>query len=232
MRLSSMETIKRVESIREKLETKGVRALSDEELLVLLISDGKEVQNIDDICTHVLSIIDKGISFPLSALMNIPGVGRIRGARLLAAMEFGRRKTNRKPRQYNHHQDIYQEIRHFASREQEQLIVLSMNAAFEILHIHCASTGFINKAFFHPREIFSEAIKHHAVQIVIAHNHPSGRVVPSKEDILATKRIVKSGEVLGIPVVDHIIFTLDSYSSFVDSGIMSEIMLELESEKG
>ncbi len=225
-----METTK-LESIREKLEKKGARALSDEELVMLLIADDKPLQKEDDVCSAVLSIVDKGTSFPLAKLINTEGVGRIRGLRILASLEFGRRKTNRKPRQYNHHQDIYQEIRHFATREQEQLIVLSMNAAFEILHIHVASVGYINQAFFHPREIFAEAIKHHAVQIVIAHNHPSGRVIPSREDIAATKRIIKSGKVLGIPVVDHIIFTLDSYSSFVESGIMGEIMLEIEEEK-
>lgn len=229
-----METVKykfkRGEEPRLRLEKNGVRALSDEELLMILIGQGNSMRSVEDISADVLSLIDKGIPFPLSALMNIPGVGRAKGATILASLEFGRRKTNRKPKQYNHHLDIYQEIRHYAQRDQEQLIVISMNAAFEILAIHTASIGYVDKAFFHPREIFSEAIKERATQIVIAHNHPSGSLLPSKEDVLGTKRIIRSGQILGIPVLDHLIITRDSYYSFYDSGTLKNILEEIEKE--
>lgn len=215
---------------REKLEKKGARALSDEELLMILLGQGNASRSVEDISGDVLALIDRGIPFPLSALMNIPGVGRAKGATILAAMEFGRRKTNRKPKQYNHHCDIYQEIRHYANREQEQLLVISMNAAFEILNIHTASIGYVDKAFFHPREIFSSAIKECATQIVIAHNHPSGSLLPSKEDISGTTRIIKAGRILGIPVTDHLIFTRDSYYSFYDSGTLKSILEQIEKD--
>ncbi len=204
----------------EKLRKKGARALSDQELLMILLGENDNEKAVEDI----LSLIDKGENFPLSSLINIPGVGKEKGLRILASLEFGRRKTNRKPMQFNHHADIYNEIRHFANRNQEQLLVLSMNGAFEILHTHIASIGYVDRAFFHPREIFSEPIKHGASQIVIAHNHPSGTLMPSTQDIDATLRILKAGQLLGIAVADHIIFTRESYYSLYESGTLNKLL--------
>lgn len=211
----------------KKLETKGARALSDQELLMILLSETEE----NDTIERILALVDKGTSFPLSALINIPGVGREKGLRILASLEFGRRKTNRKPMQYNHHADIYKEIRHFANRNQEQLLVLSMNGAFELLNTHIASIGYVDRAFFHPREIFSEPIKHGASQIVIAHNHPSGTLMPSAADIEATERILRAAQILGIAVADHIIFTKEAYYSLYESGTLNKLLEKINDSK-
>ena len=220
------------EEPREKLERLGVRALSDRELLMILLGQGNATRSVDEISDEVLSLLDRGTSFPLITLMNIPGVGRAKGATILAALELGRRKNTRKPKQILHPTDIYQEVRHYANRNsQEYLIVLSLNGAKEVLDITVATIGFVNRTFFHPREVFSEPLKKRATSIAIAHNHPSGQLVPSSEDRMVTRKIALSGEILGINIIDHVIFTDNGYYSFLEHGEMEGIDRFVEQEK-
>ncbi len=218
---------KKGEEPREKLERLGVRALSDQELLMILLGQGNATRGIEEISKDILTILDKGQSFPLASLMNIPGVGRAKGATILAALELGRRKNSRKPKQFTTHSDIFMEVRHFASRNQESLIVLSFNGAMELLDTTVATVGFVNQTFIHPREIFSEALKKRASFVIVAHNHPSGILVPSKHDMEGTRRIMYAGDIIGVPVVDHIIFTEGAYYSFAEHGILRKIREEL-----
>ncbi len=219
------------EEPRERLERLGVRALSDRELLMILLGQGNAARSVDEISNEVLSLLDRGTSFPLASLMNIPGVGRAKGATILAALELGRRKNTRKPRQILHPTDIFQEVRHYANRNsQEYLIVLSLNGAKEVLDITVATIGFVNRAFFHPREVFSEPLKKRATSIAIAHNHPSGLLVPSNEDRQVTRKIALSGEILGINLVDHVIFSDTAYYSFLEHREMDAIDRFVEGE--
>lgn len=219
------------EEPRERLERLGVRALSDRELLMIIIGQGNGTRSVDEISDEVLSLLDRGTSFPLMTLMNIPGVGKAKGAAILASLELGRRKNTRKPKQILHPLDIFQEVRHYANRNsQEYLIVLSLNGAKEVLDITVATIGFVNRTFFHPREVFSEPLKKRATSIAIAHNHPSGQLKPSTEDIQVTRRIALSGEILGINLVDHIIFTDTSYYSFLEHGEMDSVDRYVEGE--
>lgn len=219
------------EEPRERLERLGVRSLSDRELLMILIGQGNGARGVGEISDDVLSLLDRGTSFPLMTLMNIPGVGRAKGAAILAALELGRRKNTRRPKQILHPLDIFQEVRHYANRNsQEYLIVLSLNGAKEVLDITVATIGFVNRAFFHPREVFSEPLKKRATSIAIAHNHPSGQLQPSAEDRQVTRKIALAGEILGIDLVDHVIFTDNSYYSFLEHGEMDGVDRFVEGE--
>lgn len=201
---------------REKMERLGVKALSDKELLMILIGQSNTSETIEGICKEVLKILDKGQEITLSSLVFIPGVGKAKASAILSALELGRRKNNRRPKKILFPRDIYQEIRHYAEREQEQLIVMSLNGAHEVIDIRVATIGLINKTIVHPREVFAEPLKERATAIVIAHNHPSGTLTPSSEDKAVTKRIISAGQLLGISVIDHIIFSLDGYYSFLE----------------
>ena len=122
-------------------------------------------------------------------------------------------------------------MRHYANRNsQEYLIVLSLNGAKEVLDITVATIGFVNRAFFHPREVFSEPLKKRATSIAIAHNHPSGQLQPSAEDRQVTRKIALAGEILGIDLVDHVIFTDNSYYSFLEHGEMDGVDRFVEGE--
>ena len=170
------------EDPREKMERLGVKALSDRELIMVLLGQGNASHSVDIISKDVLSLLDKGQEISLPSLVMIPGVGKAKASTILASLEIGRRKNNRKAKKILVPNDIYQEIRHYAVREQEQLIVMSLNGAHEVLNIRVATIGLINKTVVHPREVFAEPLKERATAIVMAHNHPSGSLEPSSED--------------------------------------------------
>ena len=103
--------------------------------------------------------------------------------------------------------DAYAEIRHYATRPQENLIVMALNGAHEIIFTEVVSIGTVNMTYAHPREIFSNAVRSRATGIILAHNHPSGVLKASAEDVTLTKRVISCGQLLGITVLDHLIIS-------------------------
>ncbi len=203
---------------REKLEEKGVKALSDKELVMILIGKGSNGHTIEEVAEKVLKVLDKGSEPLLTDLKYIPGMGQAKATAVLAALELGRRRPNRKTKVIRRPEDIWNEVKHYAERNQEQLLVLSFNGAGELLGIHVATVGLVDKVVMHPREIFAEAIKERAVSVVIVHNHPSGQLSPSQADRILTKRISTAGKLLGIKVLDHLIISTSGYYSFREMG--------------
>jgi len=119
-------------------------------------------------------------------------------------------------------QEVYSVLSNYASKKQEHFLVITLKANHEIHHVRIVSIGLINRTLVHPREVFAPAIQDRAIAIVIAHNHPSGNCEPSEDDRAVTSRLVKAGEILGIPVLDHIIFSKNQvYKSFMELGELS-----------
>ena len=203
---------------REKLEEKGVKALSDKALVMILIGKGSNGHTIEEVAEKVLKVLDKGSEPLLTDLKYISGMGQAKATAVLAALELGRRRPNRKTKVIRRPEDIWNEVKHYAERNQEQLLVLSFNGAGELLGIHVATVGLVDKVVMHPREIFAEAIKERAVSVVIVHNHPSGQLSPSQADRILTKRISTAGKLLGIKVLDHLIISTSGYYSFREMG--------------
>ena len=114
--------------------------------------------------------------------------------------------------------DIYKAIKQYVRNEQELFLVITLNVSNEIIAIHIASMGSANMTIIQPREIFKHAVRDNAVAIVIAHNHPSGALKPSPEDVGITERIIEAGKILGIHVIDHLIISKRNYYSFGQDG--------------
>ncbi|MCR5732186.1 MAG: DNA repair protein RadC [Sphaerochaetaceae bacterium] len=205
---------------REKMEEKGSEALSDLELLSVLISAGTPTRPVFDIASDLLVLLDKKPDASLSDMAQIRGMGKAKSTQIAAALELGRRRTRKSGTAITSPRDIFYEVRHYAYRSQEQFIVLTLNGAHEVIDIFTATIGLVNKTLIHPREVFSEPLKRRATSIAIAHNHPSGQLVPSEEDINVTNRLVESGKLLGIKVLDHIIFSKDGYYSFLEHSLL------------
>lgn len=205
---------------REKLEIKGSSALSDLELLMILLSSGNAKRRVNEIALDLLNLLDTKVDATTEEIAKINGIGMAKASVISAALELGRRRVVRNGNNISTPRDIYLEIKHYASREQEQFIVIVLNGAHEIINIFTATIGLVNRALIHPREVFSDPIERRATAIVLAHNHPSGILEPSREDITTTSRLAESGEILGIRVVDHIIFSTKSYYSFREHGLM------------
>ena len=117
--------------------------------------------------------------------------------------------------------NAYETLKRYAKSKQEQFIVLTLNGAHEVLRVSIVSIGILNRTIVAPREVFIRAIRDSAAAIIIAHNHPSGQLEPSDEDRSITKRLTEAGEILGIPVLDHIIFTKAGFISFTNLGLLN-----------
>ncbi len=204
---------------REKLYGKGARALSDVELLAILLGSGTKKAHVLSVAKRVLRLFD-GADGPasLTLLQTIEGIGDVKAAQLLAAQEFFSRRIGVQGLRISCPSDILPLVRYLATKKQEHLICISLNGAQEVIHSRIVSVGLVDRAQIHPREIFADPITDRASAIIIAHNHPSGDVLPSKADITVTKHLVRVGALLGIRLLDHLIFNQQAYYSFLEEG--------------
>lgn len=205
---------------REKLERTSIESLTDKELLMLLIGSGNAHNSAETIANSLIDLLDKNPNLSSAKIRLIPGLGNAKAATIEAALELGRRRATRKPRSITCPKDIYREVQHYSSREQEHLIVVMLNGAHEVIGTFIATIGLLNRTLVHPREVFAPAIEKRAAAICIAHNHPTGYSEPSNDDKDVTRRIVKAGEILGVKCLDHLIFTETSYFSFLEHGLL------------
>ena len=219
---TALSEIERQDRPREKMELKGAGSLSDLELIMLLVSSGTAERPVNEVSSELLTLLDKSEEPDYKSICAIKGLGRAKSSQILAALELGRRRMKKYGigPSISSPGDIFREVRHYATRDQEQFIVLVLNGAHEVLNVFVATVGLVNKTLVHPREIFSDAIQRRGTAIAIAHNHPSGKLDPSEDDVNVTKRILISGDILGIKVLDHIIFSSSSYYSFLEHGLM------------
>lgn len=209
---------------REKYYTKGGNNLTNSELLALLLGTGTKNQNVLSLSDKLIKQIplDKLASVGIKDLTSFPGVGRTKALRILAAIELGERVFA--PKHLNKvivtcTKDIILELKEYAGKKQEYLVVLYINARNELLQKEIIGIGSLNSLVITPKEVFSPALHVPCASIIVAHNHPSGDPEPSDDDIKFTQRIHEAGEVLGIKLLDHIILARSSYYSFRENRV-------------
>ncbi len=204
---------------RERMLQKGAQALSDQELLTILIGSGNRGRSVRTIAKELLELLDKKPLATNEDLMAISGLGLAKATLIGAALELGRRKLPAKKRQISTPSDIYPLIRHYATRMQEHFLSICLNGAHEVLSVNVCSIGLVNRTIVHPREVFTEAVRQRSTAILVAHNHPSGNLEPSPEDKDVTRRLKQAGDILGIKVLDHLIFSEDGYLSMLEGSL-------------
>ncbi|MFR3727414.1 RadC family protein [Lacrimispora sp.] len=231
MKHITMKDIPTDERPYEKCLKEGAQGLSDAELLSIIIRTGTREENSLILAQKILALNypKKGIlgllHLSMQELMQIKGIGRVKGAQLLCIGELSRRiwkKTARlETASFHNPLDIVnyfvEDMRH---REQELVYIMLLNTKGVLIKDVMISQGTVNASVVSPREIFIEAVKYHAVSLVLVHNHPSGDPSPSREDISLTKRVKEAGELLGIRLLDHIIIGDNSYISLKERGIL------------
>ena len=204
---------------REKILIGGAKGLSDLALLSILIGSGGKENSVDTIAEEVLKHIDQGEDISeLAKQKQIKGLGPAKASLIMAALELGRRLSFTKKRRISYPGDAYPIVQHYADRLQEHFIRISLNGAHEVLSVGVVSIGLVNRTIVHPREVFSDPLKERATAIIVAHNHPSGNLLPSQEDKAMTKRLREAGELLGIQLLDHLIFSDEGYYSLLEKG--------------
>ena len=202
---------------RERLHRLGPKGVSDIELLCVVLGSGSCGRPVQDLAQDILEMIDRGGLSP-EDLQKVPGLGPAKAAGICAGLELGRRMAGSKPRSCRSPESIFELIRHYGDRMQEHFLVIMLNGAHELMGVNVVTVGLVNRTVIHPREVFSDPLKTRATAIVLAHNHPSGNLEPSPDDLEATMRLRKAGVLLGIEVLDHIIFSSDGYMSMAESG--------------
>lgn len=212
---------------REKLLAKGPQALTDAELLALLIRSGTGKHTALDIAKKILAAERtlRGVSAKSAIdLMKLKGIGKAKAVELLAAFEIGRRVeiaiTDEKLVIRSPEDVARLMIPRFRGTSQELFYVLILDSMNGLKREVLLTSGTLNASLVHPREVFKTAIDHLAASVIVVHNHPSGNPEPSKEDLEITRQLAESGRVVGIPLHDHIIIAGDGYTSFAERGIL------------
>lgn len=207
---------------RERLKEVGGANLTNKELLSIIIKTGTKNKNVSDLALELLKEYDlldfKDLS--LEDLIKINGIGEIKALEILATIEFGKRiflKESKKLKKLENPKAIWESSKYlFDNLKQEYFYCYYFNNKQELIERKLIFMGTINQATTHTREIFKEAYKVSATSIVCLHNHPSNDVTPSKADKLFTERLMKTGTIQGIPVIDHIIVGENSFYSFYE----------------
>ncbi|MDH4198831.1 MAG: DNA repair protein RadC [Spirochaetia bacterium] len=206
---------------REKLRDKGVAALTDVELIAVFLGAGTAKTSVLKLAELVSNAVDESDPKTLfSRLMKIPGIGEARAFSICAAMEFVRRKKFPAVNKIHCASDVYAWLRPYCDKKQEHFIVFTINGGNEIMVRRVITVGLLNSSQIHPREVFADAIADRAASIILAHNHPSGNTDPSPEDIFITKKLQRSGEILGVNILDHLVFSHSGYTSFLEKGML------------
>lgn len=204
---------------RERLLGRGAASLSDRELLAVLLGKGTAKMDVMTLAGKLAKLIDeKGLGVTADDLMQFDGVGDAKATLILAALEFARRRIKPEGAKIETPADLLPHVRHFADRKQEHFLCATLNGANEILNVRVVSIGLIDRAPVHPREVFADAIADRASAIIVAHNHPEGGVQPSPSDAKITAQLKDAGQVVGIELLDHIIFNRTAYFSFLEDG--------------
>ena len=204
---------------RERLADKGPQALSDADLLAILLNTGIKGKNVSELARDLLSLLDRNREIPsVEELSGLSGMGNSKACAVAAMLEFGRRRWGVSGCAVKHPSDIFSLVRHNADRKQERLISISLNGAHEVLAVRVVTVGLVNRTIVHPREVFADLLQDRAAAFIVAHNHPSGRLSPSPEDHEMTDRLRKAAHILGLHFLDHLIFSQADYYSFRQNG--------------
>ncbi len=204
---------------REKLFTNGAKYLSDRELLSIILGSGIRGKGVYSLSDEILKVLDaENYSVDINTLSSVSGMGKAKTALLSAAVEFSRRILVPEKNRISAPTDIYPVIKHYANRRQETFLSVSLNGAHEVIRIRVVSIGLVNRTLVHPREVFADPLADRAAAVICAHNHPSGNTDPSPDDREVTDILKKAGKILGIELLDHIIFSDSGFYSFLEKG--------------
>lgn len=206
---------------REKLLSKGADALSDSELLAILIGSGMKGTNALSLATKILRKVDlRSDKLGLKVLMEVPGIGPAKASRIVAAFELVRRHLQREGTRVTEAKDVLPFVQQIRDKHQEYFVCLSLNGANEVIENRVVTVGLLDSNQVHPREVYADPLTDRAASIIVAHNHPSGTLEASPEDVALTDRLARAGKLLGINLLDHIIVTKRGYLSLKQAGYL------------
>lgn len=210
---------------REKISRKGVTALSDQELIESILGRGTRGKDVREISKEICGLLkeQRGL-ISYDDLLLVSGIGPSKAAQIMACFEMGRRYCTSSDHciKVTKPQDVLPLtiIAEMRGKHQEHFICITLNGAGEVLDSRIITVGLLNHSLVHPREVFADAITDRAASIICVHNHPSGSLEPSPQDIAITTQLREAGLLLGIQLIDHIIVTKNGYLSMKERGLI------------
>ncbi len=207
---------------RERFKKYGVEALSNEELLSIIIRTGKRNKSVKEVSLDVLNSVGlhelANINF--NTLKNIEGIGEVKAITILSAIELGKRVLSKGDliSQIKTGDDVYYLVKEDMENElQEKFLVIYLDTRKKVLLKKVIFVGSVNSSNIVPRDVFREGVKLNSTSMILVHNHPAGTINPSYEDVYLTNEFIKLGRMMGINVIDHLIIGKNNYYSFRES---------------
>jgi len=206
---------------REKLREKGADALSDIELIAILLGSGNKGQDVMTISSKIAKLIaDNNGKISLDTLSNIEGVGLAKAGQILAGFELARRYIVKESTKVSGVKEVLPLINDIMNKQQEYFVCISLNGANEVIEKRIVTVGLLDKSQVHPREVFADVISDRAASVIFAHNHPSGELKPSNSDLKIHEQLTEAGKILGIKILDNVIVSKKGHYSFQEEGLI------------
>lgn len=208
---------------REKLTQFGVSSLTEHELISSIVGSGIPGKPIEVLSEEILEVLlsDPGEIPSVERLSDIHGVGAARSSQMISSLELARRVLYpSRGYQLESPKAVYDLVKLYAYCPQEQVLVLTVSGQRELIRCRVVFKGTFNSTVVHPREVFIDALQDHAAGVIVVHNHPSGSLAPSVKDREFTQALNQSGEMLGIPLMDHVIISREGYYSFSENMLL------------
>lgn len=219
----SIADMPRIERPREKMLIYGPEKLSDIQLLSVIIGTGTRELGVIDLAKSLINNfgLNNMATATCEELSMYHGLGPARACKIAAAFELSKRALgNKKTNIYLKPKDIWEQMWDIRAAHKEHFVTFYLDTRNQEIKREITSIGTINLSLVHPREVFEPAVRNFAASIIIAHNHPSGSLEPSDEDINITSRLCQAGKILGINVLDHIIVSKESFISMKEKGFI------------
>ncbi len=208
---------------REKILKRGVKSLSNTELVAALLTTGLRGLDVYQIAEGIVDTMEENFDdLSVELLEKVNGVGKARACRIMASIELSRRFLIKEGIAVRNDRDVLNLVMDLAHKKQEYFLSLTLDGDHKLIRKQTLFVGTLNQSLIHPREIFAEALKDRAAGIILVHNHPSGNSEPSKADNIITDRIMEAGKIMGIEILDHIIVGKNNYYSFKKSGYLEK----------
>lgn len=206
------------EKPREKLKNGNPQTLEDHELLAIILARGNFKENVFDLSRRLLKGFDREELINeknLAKLQSSLKIGFVQACQIMASIELGKRFFSQKPgsRQIRDTSDAYEVVKNMQFLQKEYVRGLYLNSRYKIIHDEIITIGSLDANILHPREVFRPAVEYGAYAIILAHNHPSGDPNPSKSDLEVSRKLLRAGNLLQMPLLDHLIVGHNSYIS-------------------
>jgi len=216
--MPKMKDVPKIERPRERMEKYGPEKLKDEELLAILLRTGLKGTNVVTLSKKILRTFqENGIGeATVAELKAIKGLGTAKACEIVACFELGKRLLrDKKTSVILSPKDVWDRMEDIRGSRKEHFVVFFLDSRSQEIRRETVSIGTLDESLVHPREVFESAIRHNAAGIIVAHNHPSDDPTPSRADLAVTKRLRDAGDLLGIPLLDHVIVTKGEFVSII-----------------